>query len=43
MFNHIRELHHSQTYSGVRRAVAVFNHIRELHHSQTPVVTFIDG
>ncbi len=35
MFNHIRELHHSQTTTDNISVVAKFNHIRELHHSQT--------
>ena len=34
-FNHIRELHHSQTQSICRASLLSFNHIRELHHSQT--------
>ena len=35
MFNHIRELHHSQTCFFQDRLCFGFNHIRELHHSQT--------
>ena len=35
MFNHIRELHHSQTTKPMMVTTALFNHIRELHHSQT--------
>ena len=34
-FNHIRELHHSQTIKDVETRNKEFNHIRELHHSQT--------
>ena len=34
-FNHIRELHHSQTASTSAMLILPFNHIRELHHSQT--------
>ena len=35
MFNHIRELHHSQTQNSETSKDSPFNHIRELHHSQT--------
>ena len=35
MFNHIRELHHSQTIFSHFPQNKRFNHIRELHHSQT--------
>ncbi len=35
MFNHIRELHHSQTAPRDSINPPGFNHIRELHHSQT--------
>ena len=34
-FNHIRELHHSQTCLLLHSFGRLFNHIRELHHSQT--------
>ena len=34
-FNHIRELHHSQTDVDTQQEDHAFNHIRELHHSQT--------
>ena len=34
-FNHIRELHHSQTFYPQFDSQTKFNHIRELHHSQT--------
>ena len=36
-FNHIRELHHSQTVITRINYAFLFNHIRELHHSQTPL------
>ena len=35
LFNHIRELHHSQTLNVCELLQVQFNHIRELHHSQT--------